>query len=233
MRPTGALKGILQNGMVRQIICWLGALYIRFVHATTQWHEIGRETPEKLWAEGRPFIMAFWHGRFFLLAPFWNKRAPVDMLISQHRDGRLIANTLKHFGIGTVAGSTSKGGGQALRQMIRALKSGSYIGITPDGPRGPRQRASTGIIVLARLSGAPIIPVTFAAEKRCLLSSWDRFHLAFPFGRGVCLWGDAIELDDMNEEQARAAVETTLNALTEQADREMGHEVLPPAKETR
>ena len=224
----GLFKKITRTGLVRRLICWLGALYIRFVHATTRWHEQGRETPERFWAEGRPFILAFWHGRLLMMIPFWNRAAPMNMLISQHADGRLIADTAKHFQIGTVAGSTSKGGGQALRHMVRALKAGQNAGITPDGPRGPRQRASAGIVALARLADAPVIPVTFSTEKRHILSSWDRFHLALPFGRGVYLWGDVIHARDMDEDDARRAIEDALNRLTEQADRDMGHDPIPP-----
>ena len=225
----GLFNGILHSNAIRQIACWLGSLYIRFVFATTNWREHGRAVPEKLWAEGRPFILTFWHGRLLMMAPFWNKSAPMNMLISSHRDGRLIADTIKHLGIATIAGSSSKGGGQALRQMVRELKSGAYVGITPDGPRGPRQRASTGVAVLARLANVPIVPAAFATERRRTLASWDRFNLPLPFGRGVYLWGDAIHVRDMSEDEARLIIETTLNRLTEQADREMGHDPVRPA----
>ena len=225
----GFVKRILRSSILRQIVCWVGSLYIRFVHATTRWREQGRETPEKLWAEGKPFVIAFWHGRLLMMAPFWNPRAPMNMLISEHRDGRLIADTVKHLSIGTIAGSSSKGGGRALRQMVRALKSGGYVGITPDGPRGPRGRATGGIVALARLADVPVVPATFATKRRHMLSSWDQFHVAFPFGRGVYLWGDPIPVRDMDEDVARKTIEDALNRLTAEADREMGHEPTPPA----
>ena len=97
------------------------------------------------------------------------------MLISQHRDGQLIARTVRRFGIASIAGSTSHGGSAALRAILRALKAGQCIGVTPDGPRGPRMRATGGAVDIARLSGVPILPAAFATSRRRVLGSWDRF----------------------------------------------------------
>jgi lysophospholipid acyltransferase (LPLAT)-like uncharacterized protein len=155
------------------------------------------------------------------------------MLISQHRDGQFIARTVAHFGIDTVAGSSSKGGSAALRSMLRSLKQGECVGITPDGPRGPRMRASDGIVHVARMSGVPVIPCGFSSRRRKLLGSWDRFTVALPFSKGVFVWGEPIRVpaDATPEqlEQARAAIETGLTAVTQSADRAMGHAPVEPA----
>ena len=155
------------------------------------------------------------------------------MLISQHRDGQIIARTVGHFGIKTVAGSSSKGGAQALRAMVKALKAGDCVGITPDGPRGPRMRATDGAVALARLSGAPIIPATFGAARGKVLPSWDRFLVAWPFGRGVIVWGDPIEVprdaDAAQLDASRLRVEGALNAITAEADRLTGRAPVEPA----
>ena len=148
------------------------------------------------------------------------------MLISAHRDGQIIAKTVHHFGIETIEGSTTRGGLSALRSMLKTLRSGGYIGITPDGPRGPRMRVSGGIIDIARMSGAPILPCTFSARGAVALGSWDRFILARPFSRGVFVWGDPIRVDrngdDAAIETARLALEAELNRITEAADLHCG-----------
>jgi lysophospholipid acyltransferase (LPLAT)-like uncharacterized protein len=156
------------------------------------------------------------------------------MLISTHRDGQIIARTVSHFGIETVAGSSSHGGSAALRAMLRALKEGVCVGITPDGPRGPRMRASDGIVQVARLSGATVLPCSFSATRRRVVGSWDRFVIAWPFSRGVFVWGRPItvprDADAAAQESAREAIEAELNAITVEADARMGHAPLAPAE---
>ena len=111
--------------------------------------------------------------------------------------------------------------------MLKRLEAGDCVGITPDGPRGPAMVASSGIVNLARLAGAPIVPIVFATSRRKVLNSWDRFHLALPFGRGVFVWGEPIEiaadLDAPGSKQARLLVETRMNEMAREADRRVGH----------
>lgn len=232
----GWAKRLGASPRLRAFLCWAGANYIRLVHASGAWQSVGAETPERFWREGRSFILAFWHGRLLMMPYCWKKGAPMHMLISRHRDGEIIAETIRHFGLGTVRGSSRRGGGAALRAMLKALKSGAHVGITPDGPRGPRMRAGLGAVSLARLSGAPILPATYAASRRSVLSSWDRFILAKPFSRGVVVWGEPIHVsrdaDEAEQERARQTLEERLNAITEQADRMVGAEPVPPAPES-
>ena len=224
------LKPVLRNDRVRGVICVLAALYIRFVHATSRWQVAGAEHASALWDRDAPFIVAFWHGRLMLMPYCWRRDKPIEMLISQHADGQLIARTIGHFGFGAIAGSTSRGGSSALRAMLRGLKQGGHVGITPDGPRGPRMRAGGGIGDVARLAGVPILPVAFATSRRVVLGSWDRFILALPFSRGVYVWGEPIEVargDDSAAAQKR--IEDRLNAVTAEADRLVGQAVIEPA----
>ncbi|PIW26588.1 MAG: hypothetical protein COW30_14370 [Rhodospirillales bacterium CG15_BIG_FIL_POST_REV_8_21_14_020_66_15] len=227
------LKKVLKSDAVRRLLCWLGSLYIRLVHATGRWQVVGGQSARDRWAAGKPFILCFWHGRLLMMPYCWPRDRTIHMLISRHRDGQIIARTVGHFGIRTVAGSSSRGGAPALRAMVKALKTGDCVGITPDGPRGPRMRASDGIVNLARLAGVPIIPATFGAERGRLLQSWDRFLVAWPFGRGVIVWGDPIEVardaDADGLAAARAEVENALNAITAEADRLTGRDPVAPA----
>ncbi len=226
-------KRILMSGVLRGLLCWLGSLYIRFVHLTTSWQVVRGDIPVQFWDSGKPFIICIWHGRFLLMPYVWRRDKPVHMLISAHRDGQLISRTIGHFGITTIEGSSSRGGAVALKRMMGALKAGEYVSITPDGPRGPRMRASEGVVAMARLSGVPVIPATYSVSRRKIMGSWDRFLLALPFGRGVFVWGEPIEVardaDDAAQEAARLRIESGLNAVCDEADGLMGHPPIAPA----
>ena len=225
-------KAIMRSHAGRSILCWSAAQYIRLVYRTSRWRVVGGETPVRFWGEDKPFIVAFWHGRLLMMPYCWRRSRHITLLISQHRDGELISKTIGHFGFGAVRGSSRRGGAGALRSLVRALGQNDYVGITPDGPAGPRMRASDGIISVARLSGVPIIPATFGISHRKVLSSWDRFVFPFPFSRGVYLWGKPIHVardaDPAAQEAARKEVEDSLNILTHEADRLCGREIVPP-----
>jgi lysophospholipid acyltransferase (LPLAT)-like uncharacterized protein len=218
---------------LRNVACRLIALYIRLVWVTGRWEIRNGGLAERLWQEQTPFILAFWHGRMLILPGMWPRRSPMHMLISMHRDGEIIARAIGYFGIGTVRGSAAKpgsnkdkGGAAALRGMLKALKGREYVGITPDGPRGPRMRASEGIVTVARVSGVPILPCSFSCRHRVVLNTWDRFVVPLPFTRGVIVWGDPInvarETDATGLEQARLHVEEALTTITHEADDAMG-----------
>jgi lysophospholipid acyltransferase (LPLAT)-like uncharacterized protein len=208
-------------------LCWAIHLYIRLVYATNRWTIEGGEQPRRLRAEGRGFILAFWHGRLLMIPMAWQRLAPMHMLISAHRDGRIIADAVTYFGVESIAGSTRRGGSLALRTMLKRLEAGDCVGITPDGPRGPAAVASAGVVNLARLAREPIVPVVFATSRRRVLRTWDRFQLALPFGRGIFLWGEPIEvaqdLDAAGIERTRVLVERRMNEMACDADCRVGH----------
>lgn len=129
----------------------------------------------------QPAIFCFWHGRMFIFPFYKPKKRPLHVLISQHRDGELIARVIAYFGISSVRGSTSKGAAEATKSLLSALRSGGNIAITPDGPRGPAFTVQRGALHLARLSGAPLVPVHFSASSFTTLRSWDGFILPHPF----------------------------------------------------
>ncbi len=227
------LKAFVKSDALRGFLCWLGALYIRFVYLTGRWQAVDGDIPRRFWDEGKPFILAFWHGRLLMMPRFWDRGTAVSMLISQHRDGQIISRIVGRFGVKTVAGSSSRGGAQALRAMVKSLKAGNCVGITPDGPRGPRMRATDGVVSVARLSGVPIIPAAYSATRGRFLGTWDQFLVPWPFTRGAIVWGKPITVphkaDDAACEAARLEIEESLNALTSEADRLCGNRPLDPA----
>ncbi|MEO5373675.1 MAG: lysophospholipid acyltransferase family protein [Alphaproteobacteria bacterium] len=227
-------RAVTRSEGVRAALCRVASLYIRFVHLTSRWEVEGGEVPRDRWEKNQPFILALWHGRMLMMPYAWDLAKPIHMLASHHRDGQLIGVVISHFGVGTIAGSTSKGGAEALRAMVRMLRGGGWIGITPDGPRGPRMRASAGVAMVAKLSGLPIIPAAYSTARGRTLGSWDRFLLALPFSRGVFVWGRPIEVprdaDAAALEGCRKALEDELNAITAAADRRMGRAPVEPAE---
>src|SRR5438477_6546981 len=232
--PSRWGRHLFHSEGLRRLLCWVIQLYIRFVYRTNRWSVEGGDIPVRLRQQGRPFILAFWHARLLMIPMAWQRLAPMHMLISSHRDGRIIADAVTYFGVNSIAGSTRRGGMTALRIMLKQLAAGDCVGITPDGPRGPAMHASTGIVNAARLARVPIVPVTFATSRRRVLRSWDRFHLAKPFGRGVFIWGEPIdvapELDELGLEDARAVVERRMNEIAGEADQRVGRRFEQPQK---
>jgi lysophospholipid acyltransferase (LPLAT)-like uncharacterized protein len=227
------LKTLLARPTVRAVLCSLAAGYLRLVYTTGRWRLIGADGMAAYVDHGRPVIACFWHGRLLMMLHAWRWKQRRQMLISRHRDGLLIAGIIARFGVATVAGSSSRGGAPAVRQLLAILESGESIGITPDGPRGPRMRAQIGAIRLAQLSGAPIFPVSFGVRPRRMLSSWDRLVLVFPFSRGVVIYGEPIDVPRAARaeqlEHLRALLERRLNDITAEADRLTGYPALEPA----
>ena len=139
-----------------------------------------------------------------------------------------------HFGIRTIPGSSTRGGSDALRALVHRLKSGESVGITPDGPRGPRMRAGDGAINLARLSGAPLLPASISVSRRKVLDTWDQLIVPIPFGHGAIVWGDPINVprdaDDADLAGLRGKLENALNDVSAHADRLAGHAAMMPAE---
>lgn len=229
----GWVKSIMRQPAPRASACWLTAQYIRLVRSSGRWTTEGGEYPRQQIAAGQPFLAAFWHGRLFMMSEAWPYDARFNMVVSQHPDGQLIAQTIAHLGFGSISGSTTQGGSAVMRAMLRALKEGECVGLTPDGPQGPRMHASLGIVHAARLSGAPILPLAYTARPSRLLPSWDRLMIPLPFSRGIIRWGEpiAIARDASDEKVVETAklLEDRLNELVHQLDESLGLPGVEPA----
>ena len=140
---------------------------------------------------GKGCIYAFWHSSLLPLA-FYFRNTAKTAIISESRDGTRAAAVAQRWGHAVIHGSSSHGGAPALRSCIRALKSGSNIVITPDGPRGPREIVKKGVAQIALLSGAPVIPVSVTAGSVLRLNSWDRTVIPLPFSKVVVRIGDPL-----------------------------------------
>ncbi len=227
------LKKILKSEAMQAVLAALIAVYVRLVFRLTRWTPINADKVEQQGQAMLPFIACFWHGRMIQIPTLWRWNMPLHLLASAHRDGRLVLQMVRHFGIQPIVGSSSRGGTQAMRTMVQTIRGGGCIAVAPDGPRGPRMRVAPGVIALAKLTAVPIFPVTFSTAYGRVLATWDRFFLPFPFGRGVVVYGDPVtvpaDADEAALEAARATLETRLNDMTAEADRLCGRAPVAPA----
>ncbi len=217
------LKKFLRNDKFEDFISSVLSFLMRFSYKTTRWTIIGDEIPCEYHRNEKPFLVSLWHDRLMLAPCVWHWKNPLHVLASNHRDGRLIAKVVKHFNMPAVYGSTGKGVA-AARDLIRLVKNGKYIAIIPDGPRGPRHKLAPGTVAISRLTKTDILPFSFCVKRYRRFNSWDRFILAWPFNRGVMVWGKPIkwsDLKDMTQEEACSYVESKINECSEKA-----HQVL-------
>jgi len=227
------IKWLSRRPSVRHVLCWLAASYIRLVRATSSWDIINIESTQEAWAGKRPVILAFWHNRLLLMPYCWQSTKPFHMLVSAHSDGQLIAETIARLGLSNISGSSTRGGTDALRSLIKFLRAGQSIGITPDGPRGPRMRAGAGAITIARISGAVILPACVATSRRYVLNTWDRLVIGLPFSNGILFWGNPISVpqdsDEATMESLRLQLEDSLTRVSRSADEAVGQRPIEPA----
>ena len=178
---------------------------------------------EPLWTAAAPVIYVVWHARL-LLMPYLYGRRGFRVLISRSEDGAMVSDLVRRFGFVTVRGSSSRGGAGGLRSLARAIGEGHSVVVVPDGPQGPREVLKAGIVVLARLTGARVVPAALGASSEWRVRSWDEFRIPKPFSRCVVRFGEPVlvprDIDGAGEETARKEIEAALNAVTWQVDEE-------------
>lgn len=167
-------------------------------------------------------LFAFWHGRLLPLA-FTHREQQVQVLASEHPDGEMLGQVIRRLGFGHVRGSSTRGGARAIRELSRLITSGYDLGMTVDGPRGPRFVVKPGPIQIARISGAPIVPITTGSSRHKTFASWDAFELPAPFTRVRVQYGPPVwvppDADEAVMETKRIELENILRRTTEDCDR--------------
>lgn len=159
-----------------------GSVIIRALALTWRYRITNAAPWRELRLRRQPFIFAFWHGT--MLPLLWTHRDEgVPVVISEHRDGEIIARIVEKFGFRTIRGSSSRGAARALIAIVRELERGGEVAVTPDGPRGPARRFASGALVAAQRVGVPIVGVGVVASSAWRLNSWDRFMIPKPFSR--------------------------------------------------
>lgn len=235
-------KRFMRSSLAQSVIGFGVAAYMVLVKYTTRWEVIGLENVSRHIGNGQGLICMTWHSRFLMLNAAWSKKYQLPhVLISRSRDGAVVARASHFLGLKTIRGSArraldkkgGKGGAAAFREMLKVIDAGHCVVITPDGPKGPRQRLGGGPVRLATISGAPLVSCIFAVKNRKQINSWDRFVLPLPFGKGVIIWGTpAILNPEMAEAElakVSAELEAEMNENMARADRICGHAPCAPA----
>ncbi|WP_424810473.1 lysophospholipid acyltransferase family protein [Roseococcus sp. YIM B11640] len=204
-------------------------LYLCFVYRTTRWRLLGTEHIDATFAAHGTAIGAFWHEYLPIMPELWRQGSGRTglkvghVLVSRHRDGRFIGKVVNRFRLVMVHASSSKGGAAGLLALVRLLRGGAFVGITPDGPRGPRRQAAAGVAQLAALTGVPVLPCAGRVKRGIALRSWDRMVIPLPFNRGVLVVGAPVALGrDGGGAEGLAAIKAGLDAASDAADAALG-----------
>lgn len=225
------LKRLIRSPGAQALIARLLGLYLAATFRTIRWRLEGEDIVERFAPSATPLVIAFWHERLPMMPMLWmlaRHRIPrgVDfaprILVSHHRDGRMIGDVVARFGFTAVYGSSSRGGAGGMRALIDALADGRPVAITPDGPRGPRRVAAPGAAQIAALTGRPLAAASASVSRAKVLASWDRMMIPLPFCRGVIVAHDVIDVPPDGAEAATQWLEAAMTAACERADRLVG-----------
>jgi lysophospholipid acyltransferase (LPLAT)-like uncharacterized protein len=195
----------------------IGAFALRMLAKTWRIRVIGDEGLNAERSARRPVIFVLWHGQMLPLL-YQHRNQAVRVLISEHRDGELVARTAIALGFGTVRGSSTRGSGRALLGLVREVEAGKDIAVTPDGPRGPAKSFAPGALIVAQRTGARLVPITAVAKSAWHLKSWDRFMIPKPFARVVISYGPMTSVDATDVRDAQHEAER-IKAIMEDAER--------------
>ena len=190
------------------VVPFLGSILIRLLYLTNKKVFHVSNT-----LDNEPKIFACWHGELLML-PYlyfhYRKEANAKVVISSHFDGKLISQTVQYFGLDTISGSSNKNPARALIQALKTLKDGTDIGITPDGPKGPRHEVSDGVVIMAQKTGAKVVLLNIKPSKYWQLNSWDKFIIPKPFGTLHYYATEPLDLVGMDMQDAKTLVKKEL-----------------------
>lgn len=225
------LRNLGRSRWVQHAVGYTAAEFLRFVWLTNRFSLDPPEVYKNIEPD-MPVIIAFWHGQHFMMPFLKLEQYSAKVLISRHRDGEINAIAAARLNVGAVRGSGDhgtefhrKGGVGAFKMMLRTLEEKINMALTADVPKVAR-KAGLGIIMLARESGRPILPVAIATSRFKRLNNWDRTVIHLPFGRGVIAAGEILRVprdaDGETMQRLRAQLEERLNEVTSRAYRLVG-----------
>ncbi len=195
---------------LHSILPFLAHLYIMFTGVTTRVRSKNRP-------ENTNFIYALWHSQLAFML-YSHRGMGISALVSKSADGEYVARMLRKFGHNTVRGSTSRGAAQSLKELIDLAAGGFPVGITPDGPKGPKGKVQQGVIYLAQKTGMEILPVGIGLSNKITFNSWDSFEFPLPFGRAAIVYGKPIKVSENDSIQDKSTeLEKALNSLEPEA----------------
>jgi lysophospholipid acyltransferase (LPLAT)-like uncharacterized protein len=207
----------------RYIIPYGGLFLVKALSATYRFRIYNPENEQDILDRYGSLVYASWHQRFFPGITFFSSRKPIAIMISQSRDGEMIARVVDILGWRSVRGSSTRGGVAALRELKELARNGFRIGHIVDGPKGPFGSIKPGLLRIAQVAGKPVVPTITSAQHKWVFNSWDRFMVPKPFSRVIIRFGEPItvppDLDSDAFEQKRRHIAETMKALYEDTDR--------------
>jgi lysophospholipid acyltransferase (LPLAT)-like uncharacterized protein len=212
----------MKRFIYKYILPYLGLLLIKALSATYRIRVMNEEIEKSIYERGEVPIYCSWHQRFFSGFGFFPKRHPLAIMVSQSRDGDFGSRMIEIMGVHTARGSSSRGGREALQDLIGYIEKGIPAGHIVDGPRGPAGKIKPGLIKLAQYSGMPILPAIISPEKKWVFKSWDRFMIPKPFSRIIIRFDEETyvpdELDSDTFEEIRSEIEDRMHLLYKETD---------------
>ncbi len=216
------IKDSVKDICYRQLFPRAGLLLVKLISRTYRYRLVDVENEQRALEDNGAVVYASWHQRFFPGITFFATRKPIAIMISQSRDGEMIARVVDILGWRSVRGSSSKGGIRALKELRSLTREGYRVGHIVDGPQGPFGVIKPGLLTIAQFSGAPILPVIISGQRRWVFNSWDRFMVPKPFSRVFVRFGKPIfvprRLNTDDFETLRQDVEKQIKELTIQTD---------------
>jgi len=216
------IKDTFKDFCYRQLFPRAGLFLVRLISRTYRYRLVDTVNEQRALDVYGSAVYASWHQRFFPGITFFATRKPIAIMISRSRDGEMIARVVDILGWRAVRGSSSKGGLRALKEIRALTRDGYRIGHIVDGPQGPFGIVKPGLLTIAQLAGAPIVPVIISAQRRWVFNSWDRFMVPKPFSRVLVRFAAPIlvppRLDAADCETLRQDVEKRIKELYVETD---------------
>ena len=188
------LKRFSKTNIGQKLIGFLFYSITNLISRSIKWEYLVENKKSNIFNSDEKYIFCCWHNRLFLGPHLLPRDRIINALQSSHSDGMVTSLAFKYLGMNVILGSSKKGGMQAFRKMVQCIQLGESIAITPDGPKGPKERVKEGIIKLAQITDTSIIPLVWATNKFKLINSWDNFVIPYPFSKGIYSFGKPIKV---------------------------------------
>ena len=226
------MKRLTRSPRAQGALARVTSAYLRWTLSTIRWRWVGRETVEQVWAQDSGVVVCFWHSRLLMAPAIWpvGSGQTAKILVSLSADGEFIARAMDQLGYPAIRGSSAKktdpakakGGAAAFRDVLKWLRGGGAIAITPDGPRGPAEVMAEGPPMLAGMGDAPVLLAGMACKPCLRMKSWDRAVIPLPFAHGAIVWDGPIRVDPRTSATALASLSEDwsrrLSGVTEAAE---------------
>ena len=219
------IKRFSKTHIGQKLIGFLFYSITSLISRSIRWEYLVQNEKSNIFNSNKEYIFCCWHNRLFLGPHLLPRNRVINALQSSHSDGMVTSIAFKYLGMNVILGSSKKGGMQAFRKMVKCIKLGESVAITPDGPKGPKEKVKEGIIKLAQITETSIIPLVWTTNKFKLMNSWDNFVLPYPFSKGVYSFGKPIyvkkQINEYELETARQNLENEIKRLTKEVENKL------------